>query len=73
VAATLAALCARAVLAAAIGRAARARPLSLVWLPIRDILTFAAFVASFFARSVAWRDSSLTIRGHGLIAPGPET
>jgi ceramide glucosyltransferase len=71
--ATLTALVARVVLAAAIGRAARARPLSLVWLPVRDILTFAAFVASFFVRSVAWRDSSLTIRGNGLIARGPET
>jgi ceramide glucosyltransferase len=71
--ATLAALIARTILAAAVGRASGAHPLSLLWLPVRDFLTFAAFLASFFARSVAWRDASLVIRRDGLIASGTET
>ena len=66
--AVLGALAARLVLAATIGRIARSNPLPLWWLPLRDLLTFASFVASFFTRSVAWRDSGLVLQRDGLIA-----
>ena len=69
--AALAALAARLVLGAAIGRAAGSRPASLWLLPLRDVLSFAVFAASFVARSVVWRDSSLRIE-RGLIASAPE-
>ncbi|MEO6092007.1 MAG: bacteriohopanetetrol glucosamine biosynthesis glycosyltransferase HpnI [Novosphingobium sp.] len=68
----VAALAARLILATSIGGIARSHPLPLWMLPLRDLLTFAAFLASFFARSVAWRDSGLVLRKDGLIASGPE-
>ncbi|MEO5865983.1 MAG: bacteriohopanetetrol glucosamine biosynthesis glycosyltransferase HpnI [Sphingomonas sp.] len=70
--AILAAWAARTFLAAAIGRATGTRPLPLALLPLRDCLTFATFLASFFARSVDWRGSSLRMRHDGLIAADPE-
>ena len=41
-------------------------------LPLRDILSFAVYVASFFVRSVDWRGADLRIDRHGHIRP-PET
>ncbi|UAK23502.1 bacteriohopanetetrol glucosamine biosynthesis glycosyltransferase HpnI [Sphingomonas nostoxanthinifaciens] len=39
---------------------------------LRDCLSFALFVASFFARSVEWRGLRLRIGNEGRIAPEPE-
>jgi len=36
-------------------------------LPLRDLLSFAVFVASFFIRSVAWRDHSFRISRTGRL------
>jgi ceramide glucosyltransferase len=52
--------CARAV-ARALGLRA-ARPLLL---PVRDALSFAVFVASFFARTVFWRDQHFRVESSG--------
>jgi len=40
-------------------------PSSLVLVPFRDLLSFAIFVASFFARKVAWRDRIFRIGSDG--------
>lgn len=44
------------------------------WLmPIRDAVSFAVFVASFFTRTVAWRDQRLRIGPRGQLIPGRQT
>lgn len=70
--ALLAALVARLALAATVAHVTGSRPLPLTLLPLRDCLTFAEFIASFFARSVYWRGSNLRIEGNGRVSSGPE-
>ena len=75
--AVLAAWLAQAVLVAASARATGAKPfgsnaLSLTLLPIRDILGFAVYIASFATRSVVWRGEKLTMKPEGRIEPGAE-
>jgi ceramide glucosyltransferase len=48
-----------------IDRALGLDPSPLVLLPFRDLLSFAVFVASFFARKVAWRDRVFRIGSDG--------
>jgi ceramide glucosyltransferase len=69
----LAALAARLVLVTIIRQTTGARPASRLLLPMRDCLTFAEFVASFFARSVDWRGSDLKMKRDGQISAGSET
>jgi ceramide glucosyltransferase len=60
-----ASLIVRAVTAAALIRALRL-PSGKFWLlPVRDLLSFAVFVASFFGRRVFWRDQSFDVAASG--------
>jgi ceramide glucosyltransferase len=44
----------------------------LLWLvPLRDILSFGVFCASFFGDQVQWRGNSLRVRSDGAIATAP--
>jgi ceramide glucosyltransferase len=45
----------------------RAAPLLL---PLRDLLSFAVFAASLFARSVEWRGRALTMESGGRVSAG---
>jgi ceramide glucosyltransferase len=49
------------VMARALGLSAR----KLWLLPLRDLLSFAVFVASFFGRRVSWRDQNLYVEPNG--------
>lgn len=42
-------------------------------LPLRDVLGFAVYIASFFTRSVDWRGHRLRVRGAGRIAAETES
>jgi ceramide glucosyltransferase len=43
-------------------------PMADLWLlPVRDLLSFAVFIGSFFGRSVAWRDQLFRIEPNGII------
>lgn len=43
-------------------------PMADLWLlPVRDLLSFAVFIGSFFGRSVAWRDQLFRIEPSGII------
>lgn len=69
---------ARAVLVQATAGVSGAKPfgssmLAMALLPIRDILGFAVYIASFGARSVVWRGEKLTMKPEGRIEPGTET
>ncbi|WP_295636762.1 bacteriohopanetetrol glucosamine biosynthesis glycosyltransferase HpnI [Novosphingobium sp.] len=46
--------------------------LAIALLPIRDILGFAVYIASFGARSVVWRGEKLTMKPEGRIETGAE-
>lgn len=70
--AVAAALLARWLLASAIARWIAEAERPPPWLPLRDLFSFAVFVASFFARSVDWRGSRLTLANGGRIAARPE-
>lgn len=50
-----------------IDRALRLPPTPLWKVPVRDVLSFSVFVASFFARTVAWRDSTFRIGPKGQL------
>jgi ceramide glucosyltransferase len=63
----------RAALKKSVDRAAGAVTGSLLLLPIRDLLTFVVFVASFFARSIDWRGGTLKMTQHGRIEAVAET
>jgi ceramide glucosyltransferase len=69
---TLAALVARLVLVTTVGQVTGSRPAPRMLLPVRDCLTFAGFVASFFARSVDWRGSHLKMERDGQVSAGSE-
>ena len=68
---------ARAVLVQATAGVSGAKPfgssiLAIAVSPIRDILGFAVYIASFFARSVVWRGEKLTMKPEGRIETGAE-
>lgn len=68
----LLALLARALLVRAVDRQA-GEPTAPLWLlPLRDCLTFAIFVATFFTRSVDWRGQRLRMGADGRIMADPE-
>jgi ceramide glucosyltransferase len=62
----------RVVLAWSIDRWAGAKTAPLWWLPARDLLSFAVFIASFAARSVDWRGARLRIDARGRVTAEPE-
>jgi ceramide glucosyltransferase len=62
----LALLC-RVAAVRAIDRLLRLPPSPVHLLPLRDVLSFAVFVASFFARRVAWRDRTFRVGPSGRI------
>ena len=52
-----------------IDRALGLEPAPAWQLPVRDVLSFAVFIASFCGRSVAWRDRTFRIGRHGQLTP----
>jgi ceramide glucosyltransferase len=67
-AATLAlALACRAASVGLIDRSLRLPRSPLILLPLRDVLSFAVFIASFFARRVAWRDRTFRVGPNGRL------
>lgn len=65
-------LVARLLVAHGVDRRAGARTAPLWLLPMRDCLTFAIFVATFFTRSVDWRGQRLRMGADGRIMADPE-
>lgn len=58
--------------AAIVGRCLRL-PMADLWLlPLRDVLTFAVFVASFCGRKVCWRDQSFRVAPSGRMTADGE-
>ena len=48
-------------------------PAAKPWLlPLRDVLSFAVFVASFFGRTVFWRDEVFQVEASGRMSAGAE-
>ncbi|GAO40257.1 hopanoid biosynthesis associated glucosyltransferase [Sphingomonas changbaiensis NBRC 104936] len=62
-----AALAARLILRRAVDEQAGAVTAPAWLLPVRDLLTFAVFLAGFFVRSVDWRGDRLRMRDRGTI------
>lgn len=58
----------RSLLAWQVDRAASERTAPLLLLPLRDLMTFGIFIASFFVRSVRWRGAALAIQPRGRIS-----
>jgi ceramide glucosyltransferase len=56
----------------AVDRVAGHPTASFALLPVRDVMSFAIFVASFCVRSVDWRGHRLRMRDHGRIAVNTE-
>jgi ceramide glucosyltransferase len=71
IALVLALLC-RGYSARKIDRSLRLKAAPLWLLPVRDVLSFGVFVASFFGRSVAWRDRRFRIGSEGQLIIIPE-
>jgi ceramide glucosyltransferase len=63
----LLALLSRVVSVGLIDRSLRLPPSPLALLPLRDLLSFAVFIASFFARRVAWRDRTFRVGPNGRL------
>jgi ceramide glucosyltransferase len=63
----LAALACRGVMVRMVDRALALPPTPLWLLPGRDLLSFAVFIASFFTRTVAWRDRTFRIGRNGRL------
>ena len=64
------ALACRAVMVRMVDRALRL-PATPLWLmPVRDSLSFVVFVASFFSRTVAWRERTFRVGPDGQLIPG---
>jgi ceramide glucosyltransferase len=59
----------RGAMARVVDRSLGLPPSPLALLPVRDILSFAVFVTSFFARTVAWRDQRFRIGAGGHLLP----
>jgi ceramide glucosyltransferase len=55
-----------------IDRSLRLKAAPLWFLPVRDLLSFGVFIASFFGRSVAWRDRRFRIGPEGQLIIVPE-
>lgn len=66
------ALAIRGICARRIDRALRLKAAPLWLLPVRDLLSFAVFIASFLGRSVAWRDRRFRIGPEGQLIIVPE-
>jgi ceramide glucosyltransferase len=66
------ALLCRGFSARTIDRALRLKAAPLWLLPVRDLLSFGVFIASFFGRSVAWRDRRFRIGPEGQLIIVPE-
>ncbi len=64
------ALACRVVLCLAVRRAFTSEPQKLWLIPLRDLLSFAAFVGGFLGDSVQWHDASYRIIGDGRLSPG---
>ena len=62
----------RCLLVRTIDRWAGERTAPMWWLPARDLLSFAIFLASFAARSVDWRGAELRIGPRGQVMAKPE-
>jgi ceramide glucosyltransferase len=71
-AAVIAALLARCLLHVTVDRWAGEPTAPMWWLPARDLLSFAVFVASFATRSVDWRGARLRIGPRGRLSAEPE-
>ena len=69
----LASLVVRAVVVLTIDRRTGAPAMPLWLLPMRDCLSFAIFVASFFTASVDWRGQVLRMADGGRVSADPET
>jgi len=69
----LLALTVRLWFALAVDRRTKLKPLGYVWLPVRDLIDFAVFVASFFARKVDWRGAHLRLGTSGRMTKITET
>jgi ceramide glucosyltransferase len=65
-------LLARALVAHGVDRQAGARTAPFWLLPVRDCLTLAIFVTTFFTRSVDWRGQRLRMGADGRITADPE-
>lgn len=65
----LGALAARLFVKRSVDAATAAQCASFLLLPLRDCLTFAVFVATFFVRSVDWRGARLRMDADGRISP----
>lgn len=63
-----AALACRWLTALAVARRLRLPRAPLWLLPLRDLLSFGVFVASFFARTVAWRDRTFRVSRSGELS-----
>jgi ceramide glucosyltransferase len=66
------ALLSRSLSARQIDRSLRLKAAPLWLLPVRDLLSFGVFIASFFGRSVAWRDRRFRIGPEGQLIIVPE-
>jgi ceramide glucosyltransferase len=66
------ALLVRGISARRIDRALRLKAAPLWLLPVRDLLSFGVFLASFLGRSVAWRDRRFRIGPEGQLVIVPE-
>ncbi|HEY3920465.1 MAG TPA: bacteriohopanetetrol glucosamine biosynthesis glycosyltransferase HpnI [Stellaceae bacterium] len=66
---TVAALAVRGLTGRRIDRALRLEAAPLWLLPLRDLLSFVVFIASFLGRSVAWRDRRFRIGPEGQLIP----
>jgi ceramide glucosyltransferase len=66
------ALLTRGIGARRIDRALRLKAAPLWLLPVRDLLSFGVFIASFLGRSVAWRDRRFRIGPEGQLVIVPE-
>jgi ceramide glucosyltransferase len=71
-AAAAAAIMSRCLLARTVDRWTGERTAPMWWLPARDLLSFAVFLASFTRRSVDWRGARLRIGPRGRLAVEPE-
>jgi ceramide glucosyltransferase len=69
---TVVALLVRGLTARRIDRALRLKSAPLWLLPVRDLLSFAVFIASFLGRSIAWRDRRFRIGPEGQLIIVPE-
>lgn len=65
----VAALIARAGVKAAIDRASESRSGPIFLLPLRDILSYAVFIITFFVQRVEWRGAHFAVNADGTITP----